>query len=55
MTVKRKFIPGDEWVYLKIYSGPKFLDDLLINEVYETVESLYAARQIDKFFFLLGC
>ena len=52
MTVKRKFIPGDEWIYLKIYSGPKFLDDLLINEVYETAESLYAARQIDKFFFL---
>jgi thiopeptide-type bacteriocin biosynthesis protein len=52
MPVKRMFIPGDEWLYYKIYSGPKFLEDLLINQIYELTFFLKANGQIDKFYFV---
>ena len=42
-SVQRKFIIGDEWLYFKIYSGPKTLESILLNEVYILVNELMAA------------
>jgi thiopeptide-type bacteriocin biosynthesis protein len=49
---KRRFIPGEEWLYIKIYSGPKFLEEILVAEVYELVDKLYKENRITKFFFV---
>ncbi|HTS44400.1 MAG TPA: thiopeptide-type bacteriocin biosynthesis protein, partial [Puia sp.] len=52
MNTKRIFMPGDEWLYYKIYSGPKFLEELLLNQIYDLTHLLKANAQIDKFFFI---
>ncbi len=38
MSLKRRFIVGEEWLYLKVYSGPNLLEGILSNEIYEVVE-----------------
>lgn len=50
--VKRRFILGDEWVYLKIYSGEIFLDWLLVNVLYPLMKQLLSGGSIDKWFFI---
>lgn len=50
--VKRTFNLGDEWVYLKVYSGPKILEKILLNEIGELIERLFNENIIDKFFFI---
>lgn len=51
-TTVRNFILGDEWIYLKIYAGPKFLEKILINDIKNFIEYLYNTKLIDKFFFI---
>lgn len=50
--VKRKFMLGDDWFYYKIYSGPKFLDKLLVAEIYPIIQQLREQQLIDQFFFI---
>lgn len=52
MPAKRIFIPGSEWIFYKIYSGPKTLEQILINDIFPVVEHLKRESVIDKFFFL---
>jgi thiopeptide-type bacteriocin biosynthesis protein len=52
MSIKRRFIIGEEWLYLKVYSGPNLLEEILSNEIYEVVKSAYEDALIDKFFFV---
>jgi thiopeptide-type bacteriocin biosynthesis protein len=49
--MKRKFLLGSEWLYIKIYGGPKILEDVLINEIYELNKTL-SLDFVDKFFFI---
>lgn len=48
----RRFIPGSSWVYLKIYSGPIFLEDLLSKVIYPQVIIYYENQIINEFFFV---
>jgi thiopeptide-type bacteriocin biosynthesis protein len=48
----RKFIPGDEWLYIKVYAGISMQEKLLKSEIYEVVVTLYKEKIIDKFFFI---
>lgn len=52
MSIKRRFIVGEEWLYIKVYSGPNLLEEILINEIYDLVKSSYDDMLIDKFFFV---
>lgn len=52
MPVTRRFMPGGNWTYFKIYSGPMFLEDLLLNEIYGMVNELYQHDYISKFYFV---
>lgn len=52
MRIDRRFILGDEWLYLKIYSGQNILDKLLQNEIWEMTANLYKCELIEKFFFV---
>ena len=49
---QRTFILGDEWLYYKIYSGPKTSDELLSEVIKPISESLLAENLIDKWFFI---
>ncbi|WP_136468901.1 thiopeptide-type bacteriocin biosynthesis protein [Flagellimonas onchidii] len=46
------FIIGSEWIYYKIYTGPKSADNILINTIYPLIESLYKRKVILKWFFI---
>jgi len=50
--IQRKFIIGDEWFYLKIYSGPKTLESLLIDDIYNMLQKAIKQKIVDKFFFI---
>ncbi len=52
MALQRRFFLGDEWVYYKIYSGPKKTEEILTNDIYELVINLYESKKIVKFFFI---
>lgn len=48
----RIFIPGSEWVCLKIYTGTKTGNSILKNELYSFVEEMIGDNLIDKCFFI---
>ncbi|WP_228372467.1 thiopeptide-type bacteriocin biosynthesis protein [Chryseobacterium daeguense] len=50
--MKRKFIPGSEWLYLKIYTGVKTADLVLSDSIMPLVEFLTEKRLIKKWFFI---
>ncbi len=50
--IKRTFIPGSEWIYIKIYSGEKEAEKILRNEIFELVETLKQENKIKKWFFV---
>lgn len=50
--IKRRFIVGSEWIFLKIYSGPKTLEGILINDIRRKVNSLVKSGAIDQYFFI---
>ncbi|MEL7006751.1 MAG: thiopeptide-type bacteriocin biosynthesis protein, partial [Bacteroidota bacterium] len=49
---QRSFIPGDEWLYYKIYTGPKTADKILVNIIKPAVENLQKNGTINRWFFL---
>lgn len=50
--IQKHFILGDEWAYFKIYSGPKTLEKILLNEIANLAGVLYKEKVIDQFFFI---
>ncbi len=46
------FIPGSEWVYFKIYSGPKTADKILRDEIFKFIREMLGNNIIDKWFFI---
>lgn len=48
----RDFIPGSEWIYLKIYTGEKMAEKLLTNNFFPFIKQLYNDKIIDKMFYL---
>ncbi|MFY0254762.1 lantibiotic dehydratase [Chitinophaga sp. 30R24] len=52
VDVQRSFPPGSEWVYVKIYGGPKWLDKLLVKEIAPLVSQWQANGITDHWFFI---
>lgn len=50
--IKRNFPPGSEWLYVKIYCGPKWMDKLLLNELLPLVNQLQEVQLADHWFFI---
>jgi len=50
--VQRTFIPGDEWLYYKIYCGVKMIDFILTDLIKPITEKLLKQKLIDKWFFI---
>lgn len=51
-NVKRNFIIGDEWLYFKIYCGPKSADKILTQALKPLCEELLNQGIITKWFFI---
>jgi len=49
---KRSFIVGEEWLYYKIYAGPKTCDLILTDLLKPVTENLLKANDIDQWFFI---
>ena len=47
----RKFFIGSEWIYYKIYSGPKTIEGILIS-LYPKIRSFIEEGKVDFFFFI---
>ncbi|MBL1221776.1 thiopeptide-type bacteriocin biosynthesis protein [Chryseobacterium sp. L7] len=50
--MKRKFIPGTEWLYLKIYTGIKTADIILEEAITSLTEALQDRKLISEWFFI---
>lgn len=50
--IKRTFIPGDDWLYYKIYTGVKTADRILIEVLWPLCLELTEAKLIKKWFFI---
>jgi len=50
--VQRRFSVGSEWFYLKVYTGEKTSDTLLVNAIYPAVQQLLKTQIIQEFFFI---
>lgn len=51
-TIQRTYIPGSEWLYIKIYSGVKTAESFLIKEIYPLTITIGKRQWIDKWFFI---
>ena len=51
-TMLRRFAPGTEWLYAKVYTGPATLDRVLRRAVGPLVRRARAAGWIDRWFFI---
>lgn len=50
--IQRTFIPGSEWVYMKVYTGSNTADKILVNELAKFILALNKKRYIEKWFFI---
>jgi len=50
--IKRNYIPGSEWLYVKIYSGFSFCEKLLNSDIYHLTRQLLKENLIEKWFFV---
>jgi thiopeptide-type bacteriocin biosynthesis protein len=49
---ERTFIPGSKWLYIKIYTGTKTADNILIQDISFIIHLLYKKSLIEKWFFI---
>ncbi|MEG0518707.1 MAG: thiopeptide-type bacteriocin biosynthesis protein [Bacteroidales bacterium] len=52
MDLKRQYIPGENWLYFKVYCGPKFSDRILACDILPFSVKLINENVIDKWFFI---
>lgn len=52
MNPKRIFMPGSDCIYLKIYTGKRMSDELLLKVVKPIIASLKKSNYINKWFFI---
>lgn len=50
--IKRDFPPGSEWLYVKIYTGTRTADGLLVSLIKPFCEQMLESGQIEKWFFV---
>lgn len=50
--IQRTFYPGSEWIYLKVYTGIKTADHILVLSVYPFFKKMMREKKISKCFFI---
>jgi lantibiotic biosynthesis protein len=51
-ALQRSFIPGSEWLYIKIYCGVAMADKVLLDAIYPMMLELLKGKYIKKWFFI---
>jgi len=51
-SIRRTFEPGSEWIYFKIYCGACFSNNILLDVIKPTINSLSKEKIITKAFFI---
>jgi len=51
-AIYRTFIPGSKWIFLKLYTGEKTADNLLIRVISPIINKLLKEKYIEKWFFI---
>lgn len=51
-TIQRIFMPGDNWIYFKVYTGIKTADWIITDKLFPVIKRLRKEKFIDKFFFI---
>lgn len=51
-TIQHTFIPGSPWVYIKLYTGQKTADDVLVLLLLSIIRKLKKKQYISKWFFI---
>lgn len=51
-TGLRSFLPGSEWLYVKIYASASHMDRLLIQSIKPLIQGARAAGTVDRWFFI---
>lgn len=51
-NIRRGFIPGDEWLYFKIYCAPQNANDLLLGKIYPLIKKYIKSGEIEQWFFI---
>lgn len=51
-SIQRIFVPGSEWLYLKIYAGENTLERILVRQLPIILRKLNKANLINKWFFI---
>lgn len=49
---QRTFTPGSEWLYVKLYTGNKTADKILVKVVSPVIRELEKQKMIDRWFFI---
>ena len=49
---QRRYIIGEEWIYLKVYTGPMTIETILVNNIENKLNQFFKKKIIDKFFFI---
>jgi thiopeptide-type bacteriocin biosynthesis protein len=49
---KRVFIPGEEWLYYKLYAGKYVADEILVDAMDTLIKRFFEENLIDKWFFI---
>ena len=49
---QRYFIPGDQWLYYKLYTGNMSADKILLQNLQALIEKLFQEKIIDQWFFI---
>jgi thiopeptide-type bacteriocin biosynthesis protein len=50
--IKRKYTPGSEWTYIKIYAGNKTIEKILIEDITLVINKIKRYTLIEKWFFI---
>ncbi len=51
-AIQRRFFPGEEWVYFKVYAGVKVSEKILSSAIAPLIEFLKESGVIDQWFFI---
>jgi thiopeptide-type bacteriocin biosynthesis protein len=49
---KRSYLPGEDWLYLKIYASNRWMDHLLMNDISSLIKILKKKDLISEWFFI---
>lgn len=52
MNIQRIFLPGDKWLYYKLYCGLKGADHVISITIYDIIKKLQKDNIIEKWFFI---